>query len=88
MVGIPQKLHLLAPNIIDSVARLKQDILPRKSISLDLEETLIALSIAATTNTAAELRIAQPKNLEGCEAHMSHIPTPGDETGLRRLGVT
>jgi uncharacterized protein (UPF0371 family) len=25
--------------------------------------------------------------LRGCELHMTHIPTPGDEAGLRRLGV-
>ena len=25
--------------------------------------------------------------LRGCEMHMTHIPTPGDEAGLRRLGV-
>jgi len=27
------------------------------------------------------------KELKGCEVHMTHIPTPGDEAGLRRLGV-
>ena len=27
------------------------------------------------------------KDLEGCDVHMTHIPTPGDATGLRRLGV-
>jgi uncharacterized protein (UPF0371 family) len=27
------------------------------------------------------------KDLRGCEVHMTHIPTPGDEAGLRRLGV-
>jgi uncharacterized protein (UPF0371 family) len=25
--------------------------------------------------------------LAGCEVHMTHIPTRGDEAGLRRLGV-
>ena len=25
--------------------------------------------------------------LKGCEMHMTHIPTPGDEVGLKRLGV-
>jgi len=29
----------------------------------------------------------QLKELHGCEVHMTHIPTPGDEAGLRRLGV-
>ncbi len=23
----------------------------------------------------------------GCEVHLTHIPTPGDEAGLRKLGV-
>jgi uncharacterized protein (UPF0371 family) len=25
--------------------------------------------------------------LRGCEMHMTHIPTPGDEVGLKRLGA-
>jgi uncharacterized protein (UPF0371 family) len=29
----------------------------------------------------------QMPKLHGCEVHMTHIPTPGDEKGLRRLGV-
>ncbi|MBW2648640.1 MAG: DUF1846 family protein, partial [Deltaproteobacteria bacterium] len=27
------------------------------------------------------------KDLMDCEVHMTHIPTPGDEAGLRRIGV-
>ena len=27
------------------------------------------------------------KDLRGCEVHMTHMPTPGDEAGLRRLGI-
>jgi uncharacterized protein (UPF0371 family) len=27
------------------------------------------------------------KELQGCEIHTTHMPTPGDESGLRRLGV-
>jgi uncharacterized protein (UPF0371 family) len=27
------------------------------------------------------------KQLRGCEAHLTHIPTPGDEAGLRKLGI-
>ena len=85
--GIPDKLHLLSPMIIRSVAALKQDVMQRKTVSLDLEETLIALAIAATTSPTAELAVAQLGRLRGCEMHMTHIPTPGDDTGLRRLGV-
>ncbi|NLF29693.1 MAG: DUF1846 domain-containing protein [Planctomycetes bacterium] len=85
--GIPDKLHLLSPMIIRSVAALKQDVMQRKTVSLDLEETLIALAIAATTSPTAELAVAQLRRLRGCEMHMTHIPTPGDDTGLRRLGI-
>jgi len=87
LAEIPPRLHLLSPAIIQSIAHLKQDVLRRKTVSLDLEETLIALSIASTTNPTAELAMSQLKRLRGCEVHMTHIPTPGDETGLRRLGV-
>ena len=87
LAGIPDKLHLLSPMIIQSIATLKQDIMKRKTVSLDLEETLIALSIAGTTNPMAELAVAQLSRFRGCEMHMTHIPTPGDEAGLRTLGV-
>ncbi|MGB2820456.1 MAG: DUF1846 domain-containing protein [Phycisphaerae bacterium] len=85
--GIPDRLDLLSSNIIESIAELKEDILNRKTISLDLEETLIALSISSTTNPTARLAMEQLKRLSGCELHMTHIPAPGDEKGLRRLGV-
>ncbi|MCK4602349.1 MAG: DUF1846 family protein, partial [Phycisphaerae bacterium] len=74
-------------NILESIGNLKEEILNRKTVSLDLEETLIALSISSTTNPTARLAMEQLKHLRGCEVHMTHIPTPGDETGLRRLGV-
>jgi uncharacterized protein (UPF0371 family) len=50
-------------------------------------DTLIALSISATTNPTAQLAMEKLKELRGCEMHITHIPTPGDETGLRRLGL-
>jgi uncharacterized protein (UPF0371 family) len=56
-------------------------------VNLDLEETLIALNISATMNTAAKIGVEKLKELRGCEVHMTHIPTPGDEAGLRKLGV-
>ncbi|MBW1714862.1 MAG: DUF1846 domain-containing protein [Deltaproteobacteria bacterium] len=87
LAEIPPKIKLLPSNISDSVKKLKTEILNEKSISLDLEETLIALGISATTNSAAQLAIEKLKELRGCEVHITHIPTPGDEAGLRRLGV-
>ncbi len=87
LAEIPKKIKLLPNNITDSVRRLKTEILGEKSVSLDLNETLIALGISATTNPAAQLAVEKLKDLMDCEVHMTHIPTPGDEVGLRRIGV-
>lgn len=87
LADIPAKIKLLPAYITDSVRNMKTDILNEKSVSLDLEETLIALSISATTNPAAQLAIEKLKELRGCEVHITHMPTPGDEAGLRRLNV-
>ncbi|MFC2136807.1 DUF1846 domain-containing protein [Bacteroidota bacterium] len=87
LAGLPDNIHLLPKNIIDSVAYLKKDILKGKMVSLDLEETLIALGISALSNPAAQMALENLKNLKNCEAHLTHIPTPGDEAGLRKLSI-
>jgi len=85
--GLPDKIHLLSPTVIESIGDLKKNISGQKSVSLDLEEALIALSISATTNPTSKMCMDKLKDLSGCEVHMTHIPTPGDEAGLRRLGI-
>ncbi len=87
LAGIPEKMQLLPDYITESVRKLKTEILNERTVSLDLEEALIALSISAMINPAAQLAIEALKELRDCEVHMTHIPTPGDEAGLRRLGV-
>ncbi|MBL7072112.1 MAG: DUF1846 domain-containing protein [Candidatus Omnitrophica bacterium] len=87
LADIPDKIHLLSPNILESIAKLKKNISNAKTISLDLEEALIALSISAATNPTSQIAMEKLKELHGCEVHITHIPTPGDESGLRRLGV-
>jgi uncharacterized protein (UPF0371 family) len=87
LAEIPAKIDLLPANIIESLRNFKTEILSEKSVSLDLEEALVALSISATANPAAKLALEKIKELRGCEVHMTHIPTPGDEAGLRRLGA-
>ncbi len=87
LAEIPNRIHLLSPNILESVASLKETVLGSKKASLALDEALIALSISAATNPAAQLAIERLRELSGCEVHLTHIPTPGDEAGLKRLGV-
>lgn len=87
MAKLPDEILLLSPQIIEQISRLKKGLLNLETESLDLEETLIALSISAATNHTAELALKRLPELKGCELHMTHIPTPGDEAGLKRLGV-
>ncbi|HQB36727.1 MAG TPA: DUF1846 domain-containing protein [Bacteroidales bacterium] len=87
LAGLPDNLHLLPKNIIDSVSYLKKDILDGKMVSLDVDETLILLGVSAHSNPAAQMVLENLKCLRDCEVHLTHIPTPGDEAGLRKLKV-
>ncbi|MFH1224001.1 MAG: DUF1846 domain-containing protein [Pseudomonadota bacterium] len=87
LAGIPDKIHLLSPQVISSISNLKTDVFGAKAVSLNLSETLIALSMSAATNPSVQEAIEKLKELRDCEMHMTHIPTPGDEAGLRKLGI-
>jgi uncharacterized protein (UPF0371 family) len=87
LADIPDKIHLLPNNITESIGEFKTKILNSGNISLDLEETLIALCVGAMSNSAAQLAIEKLPELKGCEMHLTHIPTRGDEEGLRSLGI-
>jgi len=87
LAGIPKNIHVLAPSVLESIGNMKRSILNGGSPSLDLEETLIALSVSATANPTAQMVTEKLRELRGCEMHITHIPTPGDEAGLRRLGI-
>lgn len=87
LAGMPDKLYLLPEIIINSVTHLKKDILKGKMVSLDLDETLIVLGISALSNPAAKMALENLKLVRDCEVHLTHIPTPGDEAGWRKLNV-
>jgi uncharacterized protein (UPF0371 family) len=84
---IPHKIPLLSASTIEAVRHLKENVLGAKSASLDVEEVLISLSLNAVSNPMAQIALEKLKDLRGCEVHMTHIPTPGDEVGLKRLGL-
>jgi len=84
---IPDKIPLLSSSTIDAIRNLKENVLGAKATSLDVEEVLISLSLNAASNPSAQMALEKLKDLRGCEVHMTHIPTPGDEAGLKRLGL-
>jgi len=87
LAGVPDRMHLLSPGVIDAVSALKKTVFGARNLSLSLDEALTALAVSATTNPVAQEALARLTDLRGCEMHLTHLPTPGDEAGLRRLGV-
>ena len=87
LAKMPDEIHLLSSPVLESVGTMKSGILNGAEVSLNLQETLIALSVSATANPTAQAALDQLKHLRGCDMHMTHMPTPGDEDGLRKLGV-
>ena len=87
LAKLPDDLPLISPEVIDSLGMLKKNIFKSKGISLDLAETLTALSVSVPSNPAARLAMRKLAKLYGCEMHISHLPTAGDESGLRKLGI-
>jgi uncharacterized protein (UPF0371 family) len=87
LTSMPDNIHLLSPNIIESIKNFKKDIMDAKSANLNLEETLIALSISAATNPAAQSALDSLNKLKGSEVHMTYMPTAGDESGFRTLSL-
>ncbi len=85
--GIPDQIHLIAPQVVQSIVHMKHDILKGKYTSLNLDEALIGLAISCATNPAAQIAMERLIDLRDCEMHMTHMVTPGDEAGLRRIGL-
>lgn len=85
--GIPDQIHLIAPQVVQSIVHMKHDILKGKYTSLNLDEALIGLAISCATNPAAQIAMERLIDLRDCEMHMTHMVTPGDEAGLRRVGL-
>ena len=86
LAGIPPMIPIIAPSVIKSIAHMKRDILKGGYTSLNLDEALIGLAISSTTNPTALVCMEKLNDLRGCEVHLTHIVTPGDQAGLRRLG--
>ena len=87
LAGIPDTVHLIAPNVLEPMLMLKEKILRDKNPLLSLEEVLNALSICAATDASAEKCLYKLQDLEGCEAHSSHMLSKTNEMSLKKLGI-
>lgn len=87
LAKLDDDLLMLSPKILEPILKLKRETLKDKNIPLDVDEILIALSISAVTNPVAELALSKLKELNGAQAHCTHILRKNDEQYLRKLGI-
>lgn len=87
IADIPKEFDLINKKVIDTILIMKRDILAGKGVSLNLDETLIALAMSAAEDENARKAMEALPLLKGAEVHLTHIPSPGDSKGLRKLGL-
>ena len=87
LAGINDRMHLISPSALNPITHLKVDHLGNRNPRLHTDETLIALSISATNNPAAELAMETLNALRGSEVHSTVILSPVDEKVFKRLGI-
>ncbi|MDO4690767.1 MAG: DUF1846 domain-containing protein [Fusobacterium sp.] len=81
------ELLLISPTILEPIIELNEKAFKNKKIPLNCEEVLIALSISAATNPMAKVALSKLPQLEGVQAHSTHILGRNDEQSLRKLGI-
>ena len=87
LAGIPKEVHLIPPETIEPIQRLKVDTLGNHNPRLHSDEMIIALSISASTHEPAKLAFDKLSLLRGCEAHSTVILSQVDEDIYRKLGI-
>lgn len=85
--GIPDNVLMMSPHVIEPIQNLKVQHLGNNNPRLHTDETLIALSICATTDENAKKAMEQISKLRGCEVHSTVILSAVDERIFKRLGV-
>ncbi len=86
MSDVRDEINLLSPAVIQPILDLKKTI-KSSSTKLNLEETLVALSICKATSSLAEFALTKLEDLKYCEGHSSAMLIPQDEAMVRNLKI-
>ena len=87
MAGLDDSILLMSPHVIEPIMDLKVNHLGNNNPRIHTDETLLALSICATTDDNAKRAMEQISNLRGCEVHSTVILSTVDERIFKRLGI-
>jgi len=87
LAGLDSDLHVISPEAIEPIQRLKTEYLGSRNPRLHTDEVLIALSISAAANPDARLALEQLPKLKGCQAHTSVLLSSVDIKVFKRLNI-
>ncbi|NMB48782.1 DUF1846 family protein [Candidatus Kuenenbacteria bacterium] len=87
LVSLREDIPLIPDDFMKNASLSKKEILNSNSTSLDLDETIMMLIMLASSNTIIKSALSKFKELQGCQMHMTHMPTPGDEKALKKMRI-
>ena len=87
LCGIPDEVALISPDVLETLQKLKTDILHKEKSTLNLEEILSALSISASINPTAKIAVSKLPCLCRCQAHCTAILSDSDAQIFHDLGI-
>ena len=87
LAGIDHDVDLISARVLEPICQLKTQYLLHKNPRLHIDEVLLALTISALRNDAAQKAKEQLSKLRGSEVHFTVIISEEDERVLQRLGI-
>ncbi|MDE1548889.1 DUF1846 domain-containing protein [Jeotgalibaca caeni] len=87
LANVSDGIPLLSAQILETIQKMKAEVLETRMPVLNANEILIALAISAVTNPTAQVCYNQLSNLSGVQAHSTVMLKKDDEQLLRSLGI-
>ncbi|MCF2554823.1 DUF1846 domain-containing protein [Faecalicatena contorta] len=87
LAGISHEKHVISPEAIEPIQKLKTQYLGSKNPRLHTDEVLIALSVSAASDPDAQRALEQLPNLKGCQAHTSVMISTVDMKQFQKLSI-
>lgn len=87
LAGISEEIHLIAPEVIQPIQKLKTDYLGSRNPRLHTDEVLIALSMCTSKDANAQKAMSMLPQLNGCPVHTSVMLSDVDINVFKKLGM-
>ncbi|MBR5252114.1 MAG: DUF1846 domain-containing protein [Oscillospiraceae bacterium] len=87
MCGIPDEIKLIPAEVLVPMLKLKREVLGSRTSALKLDDVLLALTIAMSTNPMVGMALDQLPKLRGADLHSSVMLRTGDISTIKKLGI-